>query len=161
VKVLPQRWDDELGAWWCRATTGPPPLTIVSRAIKGLFLVNPFSGVTVSTDQAEGIALFAGISPVQYLRACAALGLVQWRALEQNDMLVAEDFAHSEPSNCLFVPRARKCDYALAFEWPCICHGCFEFYHCLGAEREIVSAAQLLHSLRVTTPDNPGVRVLR
>lgn len=123
--------------------------------------MNPFSGVTISTDQAEGIALFASITPVQYLRVCAALGLVQWRALEQNDILFAEDLTHSVPSDCLFVQRTRKCDYALAFEQPCICYGCFEFYHCLGAEREIVAVAQLLHSLRITTPGNPRAQVLR
>ena len=156
-----KRWNDELQAWWPGATNNPPPLIIVSRAIDGLFIANPFSGVTISTDQAEGIALFASIPPVQYLRVCAALGLVQWRALEQNDILVAEDFAHSAPSDCLFVGRARKCEYALAFEQPCICYGCFEFYHCLGAEREIVFAAQLLHSLRISTLGNPRAQALR
>lgn len=161
MSAVPQSWDNEWRTWWRGATIGPPPLMIVPRAIDGLSLVNPFSGVTISTDQADGIALFASITPVQYLRVCAALGLVQWRALEQNDMLVVEDFAHSVPSDCLFVPRARKCDYALAFEQPRICHGCFEFYHCLGAEREVVFLTQLLHSLRISTPGSPHAQVLR
>lgn len=161
MSVAPQNLDDELRTWWSGATINPPPLTVSSRAINGLCLVNPFSGVTVSTDQADGIAHFAGISVAQYLRVCAALGLVQWRALEQNDTLIAEDFLHAVPSDCLFVTRGRKCDYALAFERPYICFGCFEFYHCLGADREIVSAAQLLQSLRIATPGNPRAQVLR
>lgn len=161
MSVIPQNWDGELLAWWKNATNKPPPLTIISCAIGGLFMVNPFSGVTISTDQAEGIAHFAGISVLQYLRVCAALGLVQWRALEQNDLLVAEDFIHSMPSDCLFVARARKPDYAFAFERPCICHGCFEFYHCLGADREIVFVTQVLQLLRITTPGSPRAQVLR
>ncbi len=161
VHVIPQNWDDELLAWWNSATKNPPPLTIVTRAISGLFLVNPFSGVTISADQAEGIAHFAGISVLQYLRVCAALGLVQWRALEQNDMLVREDLLHSVPNDCLFVPRARKPDYALALEQPSICIGCFEFYHCLGAEREIVFLTRLLHCVRISTPGSPHAQVLR
>lgn len=161
MSAIQRSWDNELLTWWNSATKNPPPLTITSCSIGGLFLVNPFSGVSVSTDQAEGIAHFAGVSVPQYLRVCAALGLVQWRALEQNDLLVADDFLHAAPSGCLFVPRVRKPDYALAFEQPCICHGCFEFYRCLGAEREIVVVTQLLQSLRIPKPDNPRAQVLR
>jgi len=102
----------------------------------------------VSTDQAKGIALFAGIAIENYVRVCAVLGLTQWRALELNPMLVVEDFVHTEPGDCLFVRRAYKPDYAIALERPVICPGCIEFYRCLGAEREIGAALDLFRSLR-------------
>ncbi|NUM55596.1 MAG: hypothetical protein HUU46_18275 [Candidatus Hydrogenedentes bacterium] len=155
MKPAAQQWEYEVQSWWNNLAVDPPPLRITHAAMRGLFSVSPFSGVTVSTDQAEGISLFAGISPVKFLCVCAALGLTQWRALDLNAMLVAEDLAHVEPGECLFAPRSHRSDYALAFEDPFLCAGCFDFYHCLGADREIVAAAELLRSLRKPTLGNP------
>lgn len=151
----PAAWERRLQHWWDHVTGGPPPLSIVDTRIPGLFTVNPFSGVRISTDQAEGIAYFANISVTQFLRICAALGLTQWRALDRNPVLVVEDFAHVEPGECLFARRARRSEYALAFDLPCVCTGCFEFYHCLGADREIGAVAELLRPLHKTTARCP------
>ena len=138
-----------------------PPLSIVDTAMRGLFETNPFSGVTISTDQAAGISMFAGIAPVRYLRLCAMLGLTQWRTLDRNELLFADDFAHTEPRDCLFVPQPSKAEYALALERPNVCFGCFEFYRCLGADAEVIALAEILASLRNATADSPPAPVLR
>jgi len=154
-------WLCDVRTWWRDVAGESPPLSIVDTAMHGLFEVGPFSGVTISTDQAAGISLFAGISPAQYLRLCGALGLTQWRTLELNETLVAEDFAHTDPRECLFVQRPHKSDYALALEQPSICSGCFEFYHCLGADAEIVALAEMLKSLQNARPGSRLGPVLR
>ena len=153
--------ETSLHTWWREIAGADAALAIVGTPMRGLFEVSPASGVTISTDQADGIALFAGISTEQYLKGCAIAGLTQWRALDLNPMLVVEDFAHTEPRDCIFVQRPSKAEYALAFESPSICFGCFEFYHCLGADREIAAARSFVRSLQRVMPGSHPVPVLR
>ena len=110
------------------------------------------------TEQAAGIAVRG------YFRRSIAFvrraGLTQWRTL-MNETLVVEDFAHTDPRECLFVQRPCKSDYALALERPSICPGCFEFYHCLGADAEIVALAEMLKSLQNARPGSRLAPALR
>lgn len=154
-------WNRNLQTWWGQLAHDVPPLCLAGLAIPHLFEVNPHSGVTISTDQAAGISFFAGIPTIQYFRLCALLGLTQWRALNRNAMLVAEDLAHVEPEGCLFVQQPCKSDYALVLERPAICIGCFDFYHCLGADTEVVALAEMIRELQGTTAGSPLLPVLR
>lgn len=147
MNIVAADWERELLAWWRGIAGEGPALRLTHARIRGLFVLSPFGGLTVSTDQADGIAHFAGIAPHRYLQVCAALGLTQWRTLDLNPMLVAEDLVHTEPGDCLFARRAFKSDYALAFERPSVCFGCIEFYHCLGADREVATAVELVRTL--------------
>ena len=89
------------------------------------------------TWQAEGICLYAEIRRRTYLLVCSLLGLLHWRALDLNPMLVWEDLlVHEEPPACLCAHRDTVQEYALAFENPYICKPCREFFRCLGLESD-------------------------
>jgi len=102
-------------------------------------------GVSVSTWQAEGICLYAQIPREAYLLVCSMLGLLQWRALDLNPLLVWEDLlVHEEPPACLCAHRETVQEYALAFEHPYICRPCREFFRCLGLELEVLAFQDVL-----------------
>ncbi len=122
----------------------------------GLFS-NPFTvgprGVYVTTWQSDGISRYLGISKVEYLLLQTVLGLMQWRVLALNPLIHMNDFVHLEDCHCLFAPRENFADYALLADDPCICGGCRDFYHCLGADSEFLSALCVIQDIR----DKSGV----
>ena len=109
-------------------------------------------GVLVSTWQSEGICTYAGLPQAAYFLTAGMLGLVQWRTLQLNPLLVEEDFLHPPDSNCLFATREYKEDYALPFARPHICRACLEFYRSLGTEPEVEALLRTLRALKSMRP---------
>lgn len=110
-------------------------------------------GVRVCLDQSEGIARYAGIARPLYLVTAGLLGLLYWRALEQNPLLIWEDFKVKEDAaGCLCARRDLICEYAIAFETPTICSGCLQFFRCLGAEAEVLILQSVLRQIWFSKP---------
>ena len=86
---------------------------------------------------------------------CSLLGLVQYAALERNELLEPEDLQHAELRPCLYSTLACKQEYALIFEAPAICHGCREFYHCLGVDIELAALEAALDALFISRVKEP------
>lgn len=137
---------------WFRFSREPTsravPLTLCARPSDMPFSVSRDNGVAVCTYHSEDIAQYAEMGRDLYLLICAMLGLVQWRALSLNELLLWEDFfVHEEPPGCLYARRGALHEYALAFERPYVCAACLEFFRCLGAESETVALLEVLDSL--------------
>ena len=90
---------------------------------------------------------YAGISADACLAVCALLGLAEWRSLMDNDLIIEEDFHHSEPSKCLFGARSSKPSHASIFDRPQVCKACVEFYTCLSAGLEMAALDLLLSNV--------------
>ena len=101
-------------------------------------------GVFVSVDQSEGISQYARLPRPMYLLICVVLGLVYWRVLELNPLLIWEDLFVREDPECLCAARKTVQEYALAFERPWICPGCLEFFRCTGVEPETAALQEVL-----------------
>ena len=115
------------------------------------FLASIVNGVFVFTHLSEEICGYTGIDRDMYLLICCLLGLVQWRVLQLNPLMVWEDFVVCEtPPLCLYAERNAMEDYALAFERPFVCTPCLEFLRCLGAEPETLALQEVLE--RVSLP---------
>jgi len=111
-----------------------------------LFTVSRTTGISICTDQSTEIARYARIPRSLYLLTAIMLGLLHWRVLQLNTLLIWEDFLiREEQAGCLCARRSSLQEYALAFENPQICNTCLEFFRCLGAERETFI---LLHILQ-------------
>ena len=111
-------------------------------------LVRPEAGaIRVSTGRGAAIAAKTGLRADGVHLLAALLGLVQWRALQSNPLLVAEDFLHAVPPECLYAQIGLSCSPS-AFMRPGICPACADFYACLGAEQELVALQRLLAALR-------------
>jgi len=122
-------------------------LTVADVPAERPFWVSRAEGVFVSTRESGNICRYAEIGKDFYLSLCSMLGLVQWRALLLNELLVWEDFfVQEEPHGCLYAARDTIQEYALAFEDPYVCDACAEFYRCLGAEPEIMALQDVLNS---------------
>lgn len=127
---------DEPGAVRLRITDAPAERP---------FWASRTDGVGISTRESEGICRYAGIGRDFYLTVCALLGLVQWRTLALNELLIDEDFiAHEDTPGCLFATRGTFREFALAFDYPDVCDSCLGFYRCLGAEPEIMALQEVL-----------------
>jgi len=121
------------------------PVRLSASESEVLFRASREHGVSVSTWQAEGICLYAKVRLETYLLVCSLLGLLHWRALDLNPMLIWEDLlVHEEPPACLCAHRDTVQEYALAFENPYICKACREFFRCLGLEFESLAIQDVL-----------------
>ncbi len=124
------------------------PLSLIDLPNSAPFSVSRESGVMVFTHHSEDIAQYAEMSRSLYLVVCSILGLVQWRALALNELLMWEDFlVREDPPGCLYAHRESLHEYALAFERPYVCVPCLEFLRCLGAESETVALLEVLDGL--------------
>jgi len=110
-------------------------------------------GIRVCIDQSEGICGYAGIPRPLYLITTGFLGLLYWRALELNPLLIWEDFKVKEDTpGCLCARRDRLCEYAIALETPTFCRGCLQFFRCLGTEAEVLILQSLLRQIWFSKP---------
>lgn len=125
---------------------GAVPLCLATFSPHGLFHVQRDQGVVISTQESQGIAGYLGLPRGTYLLLCSILGLTQWRTLALNPLIEPEDFAHSEPSYCVFAAQPTLQHYALSFEKRYICPTCRDFFHCLGAEGELLALQDLLRA---------------
>ena len=124
-----------------------------------LFHARVATGVAVSTWQSAGICSYAGLSVNSFVLLCTLLGLTEWRALVLNPLLRPEDMIHEISSRCLYTRLETKQDYALLFEDPRICRGCNDFYHCLGADEELVALQTSLRHVRRAMAEQRGREV--
>ena len=125
---------------------GVVPLRFTARAMRRPFRADRGIGVTVTTAHSDGIAHYLGMHPETYLLMCGLLGLTQWRALELNPLLCADDLGHRAPAACVFATHAEPEQYVLAFEHRHICPGCVDFFHWLGADIEVRTVRTALES---------------
>jgi len=126
---------------------GAVPLELRQKLRSGLLNVSRHRGVLVSLDQSEGISHYAGIPRDLYVLCCSVLGLVYWRVLALNPLLVWEDLLVREGPECLCAARTTLQEYALAFERPWVCPACLEFFRCTGAEFETAALQEVLSLL--------------
>ena len=137
----------------------PVPLFVTSRCLaQGPYDVDIERGVTVSTWNIEGICRYARIEPCTYLLLCSLLGISQWHVLKTNPLLRLEDLRHPPAAHCLYAKSQCIKDYILILEDPTVCRGCVEFYHCLGADLEVIALNETLNSIRRTPHISPGAR---
>ena len=129
-------------------------LRITRSQMSAPYRVSAERGVTLSLWQSTGICRYAGISRSTYLTLCGLLGISQWSALDSNPLLRPEDLLHPPKANCLFATPGDIESFALLLEDPWICPGCVDFYHCLGADREVVALLDALGKLRRTLNAN-------
>jgi hypothetical protein len=120
---------------------GAVSVRVVSEWPGRLFWVDREGGVYVSSAQSDGIALYLGMPRARYLFLCALLGLVQWRALDLNPLLVPEDLLHHNPPRCVFADPMRLEDYVVTLDEVRLCPACMNFFRCLGVEPELLDAA--------------------
>ena len=129
---------------------GPALLGISREPLGGLFAVDKEAGVSISTWQSKGLCGYAGIERGAYYVLCAMLGLTQLRALQFNPILQVEDFLHDADVPCLFVQHQQLHQYAELLEEPVVCPGCRSFYHCLGADWEIMALSDVVESIALS-----------
>lgn len=133
-----------------RFSTEPAPATATVRMQQSqsdLLRVSREEGVLLSLDQSDDISQYARIPRTLYILSCVTLGLVYWRVLALNPLLVWEDLLVREDPDCLCTARATLQEYALAFERPWVCPACLEFFRCLGVEPETAVLQEMLSHL--------------
>ncbi len=119
-------------------------LHLTSRRLPGPFVVNPQRGVVVSTWESGGVCGYTGIGLDDYLLIASLLALTQWRVLRGNPLLRIEDLRHPPEVHCLFAGPHSVQDFALLLDPPIACGGCADFYHCLGADSELIALRQVI-----------------
>ena len=127
-------------------------LRIMDRPSNQLARVHRRKGVIVSTHHIDELCAYAGMSKGQYLLASACVGMVQWRTLHRNPLLMPEDFHHGVSSQCVFATTEHCQDLALLIDEPQMCRSCREFYCCLGSEKEIFALMRFLDRLTDLNP---------
>lgn len=128
-------------------------LNITRQCMSTPYQVCPLRGVTLSMWQSEGISRYAGISQNAYMVLCGLLGMSQWSVLNTNPLLRPYDLIHPRNANCLFAQPGGIENFALLLENPQICGGCVDFYHCLGADGEVIALQDTLAGLRRAQQD--------
>jgi len=135
---------------------GAAPVQLRGTLRDGLLSVTRPGGVVVSLDQSEGISVYSGIPRSLYILICVVLGLVYWRVLELNPLLIWEDLFVRQDPECLCAARATVQEYALAFERPWICPACLEFLRCTGVEPETAALQDVLAYATSTQEQAPA-----
>ncbi len=128
-------------------------LLLTDRRLPEPFRVYPDRGVVVSMWDSERVCKYTGISLEKYLLVASLLGLMQWRVLKRNPLLRLDDLHHPQNVRCVFANPQNVQEFALLLDPPVICPGCVDFYHCLGADSELIALRQAIaESGRAVTP---------
>jgi hypothetical protein len=98
----------------------------------------------VSTWDIDGVCAYAGIDENTYVLLCSLVGIGHWRVLQENPLLRIEDLRHPRGVHCIYTETRQVQDFALLLDEPAICRGCTGFYHCLGAESELLALRQVI-----------------
>lgn len=125
-----------------------PRLHLTGERLPEPFRVWPDRGVVVSMWDSEAICAYTGIQLDRYLLITSLLALSQWRVLRRNPLLRIEDLRHPAGIRCIFAEPASVQDFALLLDPPVICPGCADFYHCLGADSELIALREVLEEAR-------------
>ncbi len=110
-------------------------------------VVDADRGVEVSTWDVEGACRYAGIDEQTYLLICSLVGIAHWRVLDSNPLLRPEDLRHPPGVHCVYTDARQVADFALLLDSPEVCQGCADFYHCLGADTELLALRDVLRDL--------------
>lgn len=111
-----------------RPSPGSVPVRLVDSPYGMLYTVDPEAGVMVNTARAEGVFRYTGLPRRMYLLAVSLLGILQYRAMQQNPEFREEDFIHRDNRWCLYSHPVPIEDAPLYFERPRVCHACWQFY---------------------------------
>lgn len=114
-------------------------LTLTNKPLNRPFHLLSRRRAQVTTWQMDGFCVYASIGKLDYLAACCLFALTQLRTLSLNPLIEAEDMLFDCDPGCLFSAKKRFEDYARVFEQGSLCSGCKNFYHYLGADRELLS----------------------
>ena len=123
------------------------PLHFTSARLAEPIVVDADRGVAVSTWGIEGVCTYAGIDEDTYLLVCSLVGMGHWRVLDQNPLLRIEDLRHPAGVHCVFTEARQVNDFALLLDSPAICRGCADFYHCLGADAELLALREVIDDI--------------
>jgi hypothetical protein len=124
-----------------------PAILLTDEELVAPFEVSRMGPIRVSTWQAENIAMYTKIDAHEYWVLCAMLGLVQWRTLQLNSLMIPEDFIHGPTIHCLYGAHEERSQFSLLLEQGRVCKGCRDFYHCLGADRELLALVETVNTL--------------
>jgi len=130
------------------ARVRPVPLEITDKPLPGPYAAHPDVGVRVSTEGSTGLAYYAGIDEATYLLLCSLLGIAQYRVMWANPLLRPEDFRHPPHPLCLFGDIEAIHGFARLLEAPQVCGGCTAFYHCLGADTELIALRETVSAIQ-------------
>jgi hypothetical protein len=140
------------------ANPGPAPrLLLTARRLPEPFRVYPDRGVVVSTWDSAGVCRYTGLTIDNYLLIAGLLALSQWRVLWRNRLLQLDDLHHPKGVRCVFAGPHSVQEFALLLDPPAICPGCVNFYHCLGADSELIALRNVLAEV---TPSAPAKRFI-
>jgi len=95
--------------------------------------------ITLSTPHVLNVARSCGAPDSAIALLCAAAGVLQVHALQTNEHLRPEDFAHDSAPHCLFANGITAEPAPVRFARPIVCAGCRCFYESLCG-RELVEA---------------------
>lgn len=124
-----------------------PAILVTEEELVAPFAISREGPIRISTWQADTIAAYTGMDTHEYWVICAMLGLVQWRTLQLNSLLIPEDFIHERTIHCLYGAYEEKSLFSLLLEQGRVCRGCRDFYHCLGADRELLALIETVDAL--------------
>jgi len=125
----------------------PVRLHFTSNRMAEPIVVDAQRGVAVSTWDIEGVCKYAGIDENEYLLLCSLVGIGHWRVLDLNPLLRIEDLRHPTGVHCVYVEPHQVNDFALLLDGPAICRGCSDFYHCLGADNELLALRDVVDDI--------------
>ncbi len=121
-----------------------PRLHLTARRLPEPFRIYPDRGVVVSTWDSDAICAYTGLQLDQYVLISSLLALSKWRVLRRNPLLRAEDLYHPADVRCVFAEPPSVQDFALLLDPPVVCRGCVDFYHCLGADSELIALREVI-----------------
>jgi len=128
-------------------TPRPVHLHFTANRLPEPIVVDAKQGVAVSTWDIEGVCQYVGIDETQYLLICSLVGIAHWRVLDLNPLLRIEDLRHPKGVHCVYVEPDQVHDFALLLDGPAICRGCTGFYHCLGADTELLALREVVNEV--------------
>jgi len=128
-----------------------PRLLLTERRLPEPFRVYPDRGVVVSTWDSAGVCQYTGIAIDNYLLIAGLLALSQWRVLWRNRLLQLDDLHHPKDVRCVFAGPHSVQEFALLLDPPVICPGCVDFYHCLGADSELIALRNVIAEISISS----------
>lgn len=135
-------------------SSDPPPVRLhfTANRLPEPIVVDTKWGVGISLWDIDGVCRYAGIDQSDYLLICALVGVSHWRVLQSNPILKPEDLRHPDGVHCVYTDARQASDFALLLESPTVCQGCVDFYHCLGADAELIAMREVLGEIAPRAP---------
>lgn len=136
-----------------------PRFLLTERRLPEPFRVYPDRGVVVSTWDSAKVCQYTGIAIDNYLLIASLLALSQWRVLSRNRLLQLDDLHHPNGVRCVFAGPHSVQEFALLLDPPVICRGCVGFYHCLGADPELIALRNVIAEVTKSPQTDPLIPV--